>query len=327
MADTQVVKKPAGGAFGQFLNANRPSLAERATKEGLKGFSAVSKVASQAWKELSDADKAPYEVKFKEAQAAYGAYKKSDGFVAPVKKEKKGKRGKDGKKKKDPEAPKKPVGGAYGIFSAEKRAEFTKAVEAKGEKGFGPVARMTSEAWKALSAEEKNPYQEKFAKAQGEHKAAFGAYREKKAAEEPKEEEQATPSKAKAGRKATPKAAPKAPKQSGRKAADATAAAPKAPKKGGRKAADATAAAADGDVATPQKPAVPAAKRGRNAAGPALSEELLLAAEKVNLRTALENLAKRPEIVEQNCDGEKMLKALKQAGGMVNKAKSILLGC
>lgn len=311
MADTQVVKKPAGGAFGQFLNANRPSLAERATKEGLKGFSAVSKVASQAWKELSDAEKAPYEVKFKEAQASYGAYKKSDGFVAPVKKEKKSKRGKDGKKKKDPEAPKKPVGGAYGIFSAEKRAEFTKAVEAKGEKGFGPVARMTSEAWKALSAEEKNPYQEKFAKAQGEHKAAFGAYREKKAAEEPKEEEQATPSKAKAGRKATPKAAPKAPKQRGRKAADATAAAPKAPN----------------DFATPRKPTVPAAKRGRNVAGPALSEELLLAAEKVNLRTALENLAKRPEIVEQNCDGGKMLEALKQAGGLVNKAKSILLGC
>jgi len=315
MADTQAVKRAAGGAFGQFLNANRKALSEKAGQEGLKGVAAVSKAASQAWKELSDADKVPYEAKFKEAQAAYEAYKKSDGFVAPVKKEKKNKKGKDGKKqKKDPEAPKKPVGGAYGIFSAEKRADFTKAVEAKGEKGFGPVAKMTSEAWKAVCAEEKKPYEERFAKAKEEYKVAFAAFKEKKAAEEPKKEEQATPSKAKAGKKA-----PKAPKEA-------------SPKKRGRKAA---VAAADGD-GTPQKSAAPAAKRGRKpsgangkeeAAGSVLPEELLLAAEKENLRTALENLAKRPDIVEKNCDGAKMLDALKQAGGLVNKAKSLLLGC
>jgi len=313
MADTQVVKRAAGGAFGQFLNANRKSLSEKAGQDGLKGVAAVSKAASQAWKELSDADKVPYEAKFKEAQAAYEAYKKSDGFVAPVKKEKNNKKGKDGKKqKKDPEAPKKAVGGAYGIFSAEKRAEFTKAVEAKGEKGFGPVAKMTSEAWKAVSAEEKKPYEERFGKAQEEYKVALAAFKEKKAAEMPKKEEQATPSKAKAGKKA-----PKAQKEA-------------SPKKRGRKAA-----AADGDD-TPQKSTAPAAKRGRKpvgtsgkdeAAGLVLPEELLLAAEKENLRTALENLAKRPDIVEKNCDGAKMLDALKQAGGLVNKAKSLLLGC
>merc|ERR1719379_2846792 len=92
---------------------------------------------------------------------------------------------KKGKKEKDPEAPKKPVGGAYGVFSNEKREEFTKAVEAKGEKGFGPVAKMTSEAFKALSEEEKAAYEEKYAQKVSAYKEALAAYSEKKATEAP----------------------------------------------------------------------------------------------------------------------------------------------
>merc|ERR1711930_32547 len=72
------------------------------------------------------------------------------------------------KKIKDPDAPKKPVGGAYGVFSNEKREEFTKAVEARGEKGFGPVAKMTSEAFKALSDAEKAQYEQKSAQKMAE---------------------------------------------------------------------------------------------------------------------------------------------------------------
>merc|ERR1719389_1124923 len=80
------------------------------------------------------------------------------------------------KKEKDPEAPKKPVGGAYGVFSNEKCEEFTKAVEARGEKGFGPVAKMTSEAFKALSEEEKAAYEEKYAQKVAAYKEALAAY-------------------------------------------------------------------------------------------------------------------------------------------------------
>merc|ERR1712061_917284 len=106
-----------------------------------------------------------------EANAAYGAYKNSDGYVAP--------------EKKEPDAPKKPVGGAYGIFSNEKREEFTKIVEAKGEKGFGPVAKMTSEAFKALTDVQRAAYEERFKEAQVKYQKEKEEYEMKKAEELP----------------------------------------------------------------------------------------------------------------------------------------------
>jgi len=188
MADAQIVKRPAGGAYGQFMNANRTSLAEQAAKEGMTGVTAVTKKASEVWKSMTDEEKAPWEAKFKEAQAAYTAYKDSDSFVPPEKKRGK----KEEKKEKDPEAPKKPVGGAYGVFQNEKRAEFMKIAKEKGEKGFGPVAKMVSEAFKQLSAEDRKVYEEKAAKAMEEHKVVMAAYREKRAAEAPAASEDAT---------------------------------------------------------------------------------------------------------------------------------------
>jgi len=188
MADAQIVKRPAGGAYGQFMNANRTSLAEQAAKEGMTGVTAVTKKASEVWKSMTDEEKAPWEAKFKEAQAAYTAYKDSDSFVPPEKKRGK----KEEKKEKDPEAPKKPVGGAYGVFQNEKRAEFMKIAKEKGEKGFGPVAKMVSEAFKQLSAEDRKVYEEKAAKAMEEYKVVMAAYREKRAAEAPAASEDAT---------------------------------------------------------------------------------------------------------------------------------------
>merc|ERR1712110_75954 len=82
-------------------------------------------------------------------------------------------------------APKKPVGGAYGIFSNEKREEFAKIVEAKGEKGFGPVAKMTSEAFKALTDMQRAPYEEKFKEAQLRYQKEREEYEKKKADELP----------------------------------------------------------------------------------------------------------------------------------------------
>merc|ERR1719195_1481453 len=162
-------------AFGQWLNANRAMLQERVASEGGKGVAAIAKKASELWKAMSDSEKKPWEIKFNEANAAYGAYKNSDSYVAPEKKER---RLKSDKLEKDPDAPKKPVGGAYGIFSNEKREEFTKIVEAKGEKGFGPVAKMTSEAFKALSDVQRAAYEEKFKEAQARYQKALAAYNE-----------------------------------------------------------------------------------------------------------------------------------------------------
>merc|ERR1711879_98672 len=61
----------------------------------------------------------------------------------------------------------------------------TKAVEARGEKGFGPVAKMTSEAFKALSDADRVQYEQKFAQKMAEYKEAYAAYAEKAQAEKP----------------------------------------------------------------------------------------------------------------------------------------------
>jgi hypothetical protein len=57
---------------------------------------------------------------------------------------------------------KKPVGGAYGVFLAEKREEFTKQAAAAGEKGVTGVAKRAGAAWTALSDAEKAPYEAKY---------------------------------------------------------------------------------------------------------------------------------------------------------------------
>merc|ERR1712137_865630 len=60
-------------------------------------------------------------------------------------------------------------------------------------------------------------------------------------------------------------------------------------------------------------------------AEPTLSAEILNRADKLGLRIALENLAKRDQIVEKNVDPKQMLDALQKNNGLVNKAKAFLL--
>ena len=47
-------------------------------------------------------------------------------------------------------------------------------------------------------------------------------------------------------------------------------------------------------------------------------------ASKLNLKSALKNLATRPDV--QNFPAEKLLNALKRSRGLVNKAKAALMG-
>merc|ERR1712079_495074 len=78
----------------------------------------------------------------------------------------------------------------------------------------------------------------------------------------------------------------------------------------------------------------PSAKRGRGKKGMVLSPEpqavidpaTLAAAEKAGLAPMLQNLARRPDIVAQGFDSAKLLEALSNSGGLVNKAKVALLG-
>merc|ERR1719230_1570173 len=66
--DPNAPKKPAGGAYGQYLAEKRPEFIEKCKG---KPITEVSKMAGAAWKKLTDAQKAPYEAKYAKAKAAY----------------------------------------------------------------------------------------------------------------------------------------------------------------------------------------------------------------------------------------------------------------
>merc|ERR1711988_648952 len=77
--DPNAPKKPAGGAYGQFLAEKRPEFTKKCAGQPI---TAVSKMAGEAWKKLSDAQKKPYEKKyaevFAEYQKALAEYKESN---------------------------------------------------------------------------------------------------------------------------------------------------------------------------------------------------------------------------------------------------------
>jgi len=57
------------------------------------------------------------------------------------------------------EQPKRPVGGAYGVFVAEKRPEYLKSLAGKP---VSEVSKMAGEAWGKLSEKQKEPYQKQY---------------------------------------------------------------------------------------------------------------------------------------------------------------------
>lgn len=73
--------------------------------------------------------------------------------------------------------------------------------------------------------------------------------------------------------------------------------------------------------ASPESPAAAAAAPAAHG----ISEQVLMAADSCGLRTALRNLASRPEIEALKLDGHCLLHTLKECEGLVNKAKAQLL--
>merc|ERR1719265_1362368 len=66
--DPNAPKKPAGGAYGQFLAEKRPEFMKKCAGQPA---TAVSKMAGEAFKKLSDAQKKPYEQKYEAAKAKF----------------------------------------------------------------------------------------------------------------------------------------------------------------------------------------------------------------------------------------------------------------
>eukprot|EP00927_Polykrikos_kofoidii_P018797 TRINITY_DN1875_c0_g1_i1.p2 TRINITY_DN1875_c0_g1~~TRINITY_DN1875_c0_g1_i1.p2 ORF type:complete len:224 (-),score=69.40 TRINITY_DN1875_c0_g1_i1:202-819(-) len=160
-------KRPVGGGYGQFLAEKRPEFMKAC--EGQKA-SAVSVVASAAWKKLTDAQKKPYDAKFEQAKAKFE--KDMEAFLAAggtktlgsralktqKRKEKEEGGGRRKRAKKDPNRPKKPAGGAFGVFLNKNRAVFQK--ECPGD--MTGVTKLASAKWKAMSDAEKAPYEAEY---------------------------------------------------------------------------------------------------------------------------------------------------------------------
>jgi len=171
---TEQPKKPMTGFF-LFLTEKRASIvSELGDQAKVRGM--VSKTGGDKWRAFSVAEKAPFEKKAAAAKADYdkavAKFKASGGEI--VRKRKADKNGK--KPKKDKNAPKKPAGGGYGVYVAEHRAEIVKSLPA-GSNKITDVSKKAGERWKALSADQKKPYEDKFHLKQKEYGAAMIAYK------------------------------------------------------------------------------------------------------------------------------------------------------
>ena len=146
MAWTQP-KKPVGGAFGIFASEKRPEFTKACV--GQKA-SAVSKMAGEEWKKVSEAEKSAYQKKYEMAKAQFekdmaafleNGGEKSKGARALRSEKKAMKEGKVNRIR-DAEAPKKPAGGAYGRFLAEKREEIKNLLPADHK-----ITDVTKKSW------------------------------------------------------------------------------------------------------------------------------------------------------------------------------------
>jgi len=300
MAD--VVKAPAGGAFGEWRTANFAEIQEKAAaKPGGVGRGGVAKVASEMWKQMSESEQAPWQKKFQEHAAAFAAYKSSDAYVkvpgAAALRTQKRKLKEDPKrvaklaKKNDPNRPKRPAGGAFGCFLARNRSVFQK--ECAGKPAMA-VTKLASEKWKVLSALDKKPFEEEFHAKQKEFQEAMKSYvppagaapeaddEDEKGEEDEKEEEDEDEEEEEEESAASPPA--KKAKTSG-------------------KAEAKTSGNADASL-----------------------ESVLVQAHKAGLKLKLTTLLARPEIAATGLDAKKVLAALEKAEGKVPAAKKALLG-
>lgn len=162
-------KKVTGGAFGRYMAENRASLLKELPG---KPATASIKLGSERFKALSEVEKQKYQKQYDQAKEQYekdlAAFKASGGEMKKIVK-----KGKKEKKTTDPNKPKKPAGGAYGCYLAKNRAAFIK--ECAG-KPITEVSKLAGARWKGLSAAEKKPFEEEYAKKKAAYEAAMKEY-------------------------------------------------------------------------------------------------------------------------------------------------------
>merc|ERR1719324_1531878 len=152
--------------------------------EGKKA-SAVSQLAGEAWKKLSEAEKAPYQKQYEAAKSKFdidmaaflkaGGEKEKGARALATEKRKmnedpafKAKRA----KKMDPNRPKKPTGGGYGCYLSKHRAALQK--ECPGS--VSGVAKLAGSRWKALSDKDKAAYDQEYKEKKAAYDEAMKSY-------------------------------------------------------------------------------------------------------------------------------------------------------
>lgn len=172
MSTPQQPKQVCGGAFGRFLAEHRAEFL--ALCKGQRATASV-KIASERWKVLPQAEKAPYENAYKKAVETYR--KELDAFLAAggvVSKRKKAERKASKVKKiKDPNRPKKPAGGAFGQFLAAERPNLMKLCAGQP---ITAVTKLASVKWKGLSDAQRPPYESMYQLAKKAFEDAMKSY-------------------------------------------------------------------------------------------------------------------------------------------------------
>lgn len=155
--DPNKPKRPTSSYF-YFVAKER----EEAKKRGddISRVAEWTKVVSAKWRELTDAQKKPFEAlaktdkgRYEQAMAAYG--------------------GSSGKRPKDENKPKR-AQSAYFLFLADFRAKQKANFQHEG--GHKDLIRAAGEAWNKLSAGEKAPYEKKNRAEKEKYEVAMAAY-------------------------------------------------------------------------------------------------------------------------------------------------------
>jgi len=294
MSALEEPKKPASGYF-IYVNATREKVQ---VELGQKSFGAVTKLQADRWKSMPANEKATYEKEAAERKSKYekdvAAFKEKGGVMGAARKEKKDLKSAKADKKAKKEAntasgcPKRPAGGGYGCYMSKNRAEISKSLPA-GSK-ITDVSKAAGDKWKALSDAAKKPYEDEYKKLKEKYDVDFKAWKESQAdgdAEEGDEGDEGEDDEDKKG------------------------------------AAKKRASAAESPPA--KKAKAKAKPRGaKESPGPVIDPKLMEQATALKFDGGLKNLAAREEL--SSISHDKMLAALKQAGGLVNKAKAALLG-
>merc|ERR550537_1274233 len=188
-------KKPLT-AFFIYTNENRESVQKEL---GTKEMGPVAKCLSERFKGLSASAKAPFDKKAADLKAQYekdlASFKAAGGVVGQARKEKRdaksAKAAKKAKKEANAGKPKAPAGGAYGVFLAMNRAELSKKVPAGAP--CTAISKVASEAFKNLSAKEKEVYEAKYKEKKAvyeEELQAWKATKETEGAEDDEDDEE-----------------------------------------------------------------------------------------------------------------------------------------